>query len=194
MLFSSFYYSYSVFLLGLTNNSLRFFAADGRFNCHPLLVYESSSGSILVSSHNWRNLVSEADQGNTGKHYSYSDIGIIRRYSSDSSLMASYVSVISFQLSHISCSVLELVQDMSWTGRCKDRVVSLHWSGQCPAIGQDGTTGQWWGRGIVQSPPGGQSRPMRELPAGHLPDTTSKNSALAHQWICKCVRVVLSED
>ena len=49
---SHFYYSHSVFLLGLTNNSQRFFAfaADGRFNCHPLLVYESSYGSILVSS------------------------------------------------------------------------------------------------------------------------------------------------
>ena len=63
---SHFYYSYSVFLLGLTNNSQRFFAADGRFNCHPLLVYESSYGSILVSSHNWRNLVSEPDQGKQG--------------------------------------------------------------------------------------------------------------------------------
>ena len=64
---SHFYYSHSVFLLGLTNNSQRFFAADGRFNCHPLLVYESSYGSILVSSHNWRNLVSEPDQGKQGK-------------------------------------------------------------------------------------------------------------------------------
>ena len=63
---SHFYYSYSVFLLGLTNNSQRFFAADGRFNCHPLLVYESSYGSILVSSYNWRNLVSEPDQGKQG--------------------------------------------------------------------------------------------------------------------------------
>ena len=66
---SHFYYSYSVFLLGLTNNNVeRFFAspADGRFNCHPLLVYESSYGSILVSSHNWRNLVSEPDQGKQG--------------------------------------------------------------------------------------------------------------------------------
>ena len=62
---SHFYYSYSVFLLGLTNNSQRFFAADGRFNCHPLLVYESSYGSILVSSYNWRNLVSKPDQGNS---------------------------------------------------------------------------------------------------------------------------------
>lgn len=124
MLFSSFYYSYSVFLLGLTNNSLKFFAADGRFNCHPLLVYESSSGSILVSSHNWRNLVSEADQGNAGKHYSYSDIGIIRSSSSDySSLMASYVSVVSFQLSHISCPVLELKSPPAGAGHELDWAV-----------------------------------------------------------------------